>query len=1048
MKNQIRKSLRFVALLICSFTMLAAQAQALEVRGTVCDENNEPLIGATVAVKGTNVAAATDIDGNFFLKVPDAKSVLKATYVGYEPQEVAVNGRNTITIIMKSDSELLDEVVVVGYGVQKKVTMTGSVSAVSSKELLKAPMTNVSNLLTGKVSGLTSIQSSGQPGADQTTMYVRGANGFLDYDGGGGKSPLVIVDGVERSMNFVNPNDIESVSVLKDAAASIYGVKGANGVILITTKKGDGQAVISYGASFTLTRNTAFPEHLNAAEFMYYHNRARELDGLTPMFTADIQQKVMTNDPNSVWGQTDWFDKVFRTGFTQQHNVTASGGTSRVKYFTSLGYMGQDGTIRNSDYSRFNVRANLDIAVAKNLTFATTLSGYRTEMNAPGVPFGRQYEFNPIRQASNTAPVIKPEWNGLPTAWTEGTYNVNPIAALERSGSTKQRHYAFNSTFKLEYDFSGLTSYLKGLKVSLFAAYDFGETLDRNLNSYYTLWEVSQNDTSFAEGEKGATGFTKGGSFNRSSSNREKWIFRPQLEYFRDFGKNSLGVLFLYEAGKVYNETMTSYARGFIANDPIDISLGTDWENIPNPTGSHNHESYVSYVGRLNYAWDNKYLAEFAFRYDGSYVFAPENRWGFFPSASIGWVASRENFLKDVQWLDFLKLRASYGEAGDDGVTPFLYNSHFALSNDSYIMGGKPMSQIFVPDKYIYQFRALTWATTKSYNIGLETTVLRNRLSAEVDVFYRKTVDILEKVTGQFPPSLGNYFPSHSNSGELDNRGVEVTLKHNLAVTRDFSYNIRGTFSWARNKVLKKKVTDNVPNYRAQIGESMGARYGLHATGLFQTQEQLDNYPQAPSGFLRLGDIMYQDINGDGKISRDFDYVKIGYGQIPEINFSLGVDLNYRDFYLSMLWQGVTHCDYALQGIYDNGMGHTAATVYTSSLSGGNSPKYLIEGAWTPENPDAKYPRLSTTPNGNNAWESDWWIINGEYLRLKNFQVGYNVPENILRKTPFSRLNVYVAGTNVLTFSHFKYMDPESPSVSNGCYPQSATWSLGLNVSF
>lgn len=940
---------------------------------------------------------------------------------------------------MQPDENVLDEVVVVGYGTQKKITMTGSVSAVGSKDLMKAPMQNVSNMLSGKISGMSSIQQTGQPGADGAALYVRGVNGF------GAQSPLVLVDGIERDMNMVNPNDIESVSVLKDAAASIYGIKGSNGVILITTKSGEGKTKINYNMSLSAVRNTAFPEFLNASEFMYYKNKALVMDGLDALFTSDIQQKVFANDPDSPWGETDWFDEIFRTGFTQQHNVSASGSTERVKYFTSLGYMSQDGTIKKTSYQRFNARTNLDIKVAKNLTFSTSMSGVKTQQDAPSsAAFGKQYEINPVRQAANTAPVIKKEWNGYPLAWKEGNaINVNPLAALENDGFYKNSKWIFNSSYKLEYDLSDLWTPLKGLKVSGFFAYDFTHTSSREFTKGYEVYAFD-NYTLDAKVEQ-SYGIGKEASFQRYENNSWRWMLRPMVTYNRDFGKHSVSVLFLYEKTKAYQDMLWASGRGYLATDPVDINLAPERkENVADPQGNYQHTGMESFAWRLNYAYDDKYLFEFAMRRDGSYIFAPENRWGNFPSVSAGWVASRESFLQDVDWLDMLKLRASYGESGSDNMTPFMYNLTYAMAANSYVMNGSAMAQYYLSN--FYAFRNFTWAHDKTFNFGVDFSLLKSKLSGEIDVFYKKTSDILESVGGAYPPSLAGYFPSWENSGAADNRGIEIALTHQLAVTKDFNYRVRGTFSFARNKVLSKKVSDSYPNYRGILGQPAYARYGFKTDGLFQSEEEIANYPIAPSGTTRVGDIKYCDVNGDGIISADHDYVKIGYGMIPEINFSMNIDLNYRDFYLTMLWQGVTHCDYQLQGVYDNGV--TAATVYTSAFSTGNSPKYLIEGAWTPENRNAKYPRLSTIPNGNNAWVSDWWTINGEYLRLKNIQLGYNLPSRLLRKTPFSAVNVYLAGSNVLTLSHFKYVDPESPSVSNGFYPQQATYTFGLNVAF
>ncbi|MDR1518176.1 MAG: TonB-dependent receptor [Dysgonamonadaceae bacterium] len=1023
-----------MAFLLCSMN---GYAQESAVSGVVSDVKGEFLPGVSVRVKGTNTGIVTDADGKYSLNV-EGNAVLVFSYVGMKSIEENVNNRRTINVTLSEDTELLDEVVVVGYGTQKRVTMTGAVSQVSSKDLLKAPMQNVSSLLTGKASGLTSIQRSGNPGDDGTTLLVRGLNTF------GNSSPMLIVDGVSRPINYVNPNDIESISVLKDASAAIYGMQGGGGVILITTKSGgEGPAKISYDGSYTMTQNTAMPEFLNAVDYMYWNNKAYEMDGLTPPWTADIQNRVLSNDPNSIWGETNWLDKIFKTGQTWHHNISASGGTERTKYYASLGIMDQDGTMHNTGYTRYNMRANLDIQVAKNLRFMANVSGLRSDRYQPGSDIVNQGEFNPVRQAISTIPIIKSEYEGLPVAWNGSSYYVNGYAALTESGFKRQNRWVFDSNYKLEYDFSGLTNALKGLKMSVFGAYNYSNTTDQNYDRYYELYYVNRN---FDEGITGASGYTPGGGFAKSASWGDTWMLRPQIEYSRDFGKHSVNALLLYEAQKNYSNTMTGVKRGFYSDDPIDLSLGTTFTETP-VSGSYSYTGQASYVGRFNYAYDSKYLFEATFRRDGSYIFPADNRWGFFPSVSLGWVASQEEFFANaLSVVDYFKIRASYGESGINDVDPFQHQSTYAVANNSYVLGGKPLAQFYSSNPYIYH--NLTWSTIHNYNIGIDADLWNRLLGIELDVFYQLTTGILERQSGNYPPSLASYFPAFQNSGEVDNKGFEITLKHDNRINSDWSYGLKGSFSYARNRVLKRAVTDNYPNYRAQLGAPMGARYGLQALGFFQTQEEIDAYPAAPSGMIRLGDLKYKDVNGDGLISSQYDYIKTGYGGVPEINFSMDMNVSFKNFYASMLWQGVSHTDYELSGVYNTGV--TSSTNFTASFAEqGNSPYYRIEGAWTPENAlTAKYPRLSTVSNGNNAWQSTWWVVNGEYLRLKNATIGYTVPDKVLAKTPFSRINIYLAGTNLLTFSHFKYVDPEAPSVSNGYYPQQMTFSAGVNVTF
>lgn len=1035
---------RLMVAMWCFLLTVCASAQVI-VNGTVSDEAGDGLPGVTVKLKGNpGVGVATDVDGNFSLSIPDLNQSLEFTYIGYQKQIVALKGRSTIEVKMVEDAEMLDEVVVVGYGVQRKVTLTGSVSQISGKDLVKAPMQNVSNMLTGKVSGVTAVQSTGLPGADAAAIHVRGVNDFAN------SGPLVVIDGVPADMNMVNPQDIENISVLKDAAAAIYGVQGANGVILITTKQGaEGNARISYSGSVTWNRNVAMPDYLNAQEYMYWHNKASGLDGITPRFNADFQQRVLNgnNDPDSYLGETDWIKETFRTGLTNNHTISATGGTAKTHYYVSAGIMDQQGTMRNTDYRRYNLRSNLDITVAKNLRFVSNISGYRTERRWPPVNItNQQDEFNPARHAISAVPIIKKEYKGYPLAYKAGDMQYNPINLLENTGYGQLDNNSVNISGMLEYDFKDVHKVLDGFKISLWANYQFNHAITGNFTDRPKNYYV---DTNYGQPVLNDTpGFGSSGSFFRGSSWSNNWIFRPQASYNHKFGKADVGLLYLYEATRNSGGVFQASKLGYITDDPADISLGREVD-LNSLSGHHQVTSMVSHVGRFNFVWDSKYILEFAFRVDGSYKFAPENRWGFFPSASAGWVLSSEPFMKErFQWLDNLKIRASYGESGKDNVTAFLYQYLFESPvTNGFFLNNKPIT-LYYTNSYLQ--RDLKWSTTRTFNVGVDIDVLQRKLGAEIDVFYQHTSDLIESIAGKYPSSLGGNNPKSENSGAIENRGIDLSITHRLAPAKDFSYSIKGTFSFARNKVLKQKISDDHPNFRAVVGHPMGARFGLIATGLFQTQEQLDNYPTPPSGSIRLGEIMYKDTNGDGKImykGSESDYVRIGYGSLPEISFSMNMDFNYRNFYLNMLWQGVTHVDYTLNGAWGNG--HTDHTPYTRPFYGDtNAPKYLVEQAWTPENTNARYPRLSTIANQNNAVSSTWWLVNGEYLRLKNLVFGYNLPTHILTKTPFSQVNVYVAGTNVLTFSHFKYVDPESPSVSAGHYPQQATWSLGLNLSF
>jgi len=1034
---------RQIALTAESSSSVTPQSK-LKITGKVTDSSGGLLPGATILVKGTTNGTITDNDGKYSLSNVSGDAILLLSFVGMKTQEVAVSGRTNINVTLSDETVNIDEVVAIGYGTQKKKYVVGSVSQISSKELMTAPMPNVSNMLTGKLPGVTSIQRSGMPGDDQTSICVRGISTFTN------SSPLILVDGVERMLNTVNPSDIENVSILKDASTSaIYGVRGGNGVILITTKKGgEGKAKISYDVSGTVSLNTAFPKFLNGPDYLYWYNKASKMDGLGYAFDADIQTKVIKGDPNGIYGNTNWTDLLFKDyGFTQQHNISATGGTEKTKYYVSAGILDQDGIVKNISYKRYNIRSNIDATIADNFNLSLNLGGFYEDRNWPGISMSPQAYMNPIEQAINAIPIIKPKYQGEYTGWSEnGAIIESPLACLENGGFQKMQRWQFEGSAKLEYDFSRIKP-LKGLKFGIFYSYDYGNTANRNFLNSYKVMTYNKATKSISMGR--ASGTIEGGTYDKSMSLGYSYILRPSIEYSRLFGKHNLNAILLLEENKSNSSTMTGRKSGYMFSDPIDITWGTTYPSGVDPvTGTMGHTSSRGYAGRLSYGFDNRYLAEFTFRYDGTYIFAPENRWGFFPSIALGWLVSEEKFFQRLSAgsISYLKIKASYGESGSNDVDPYLWASSYGItSSPSYVFGGNASKSVYTLNSIISD---LTWSRIQNYNIGLDLNMWHGLLGMEFDYFYKVTSDILEAQGGNMPLSLGGNYSSVANSGKVDNRGFELLLKHNNKINEDWNYSLVGSLAWAKNKVLSRQIGEGVPWNRNEIGRSIGIIYGYDAIGLYQTQAQLDNSPAAPSGTKNLGDLIYKDFNGDGRIDQN-DFVKIGRGTMPQLNFSLSMNTSYKNFYLTALWQGVALCDYQLSAAYNSGIYDN--TAFTRPFyNNGNAPYYLVENTWTTENTNAKYPRLSTIANGNNAWPSSWWVIDGSYLRLKNLQLGYNLPNALLNRLNIglSRLNVYVAGTNLLTFSNFKYVDPEMPSVNNGYYPQQKTYSVGLNVTF
>lgn len=783
------------------------------------------------------------------------------------------------------------------------------------------------------------------------------------------------------------------------------------------------------------------PKMLNAEDYIYWHNKARELDNLAPYWTPENLARM---EQMGILGDTDWLSKIYKKfGLTHQHNISVSGGTDKVKYYSSVGLMNQDGILRNTDFKRYNMRGNVDAKITRNLTFAINMSVAHTERNWPGLSISPQSEFSPVTQAFYALPLLKETYEGKPLGYTNGSYTYTPLAALEDAGYQNQRTWTFDSTARLEYDFGSIKA-LQGLKASIFMGYNVGSTLDYNYLRKYSLYKFDPR--SFTVTETIAQGIPES-NFNKSNSLGWSMTIRPQINYEREFGKHSVSALFFFERRKSYDDTMTGYKTGYYADFPIDLSMGLVNQS-PYTTGSHSYTGSAGFAGRISYAYDKKYLLEVTMRADGSYKFAPKNRWGYFPSVAVGWVMSEENFFKRaLPKIEYFKLRASYGVLGSDDTSPYLYMQSFFSTAPGFtcVIGGQPQSAYYTGG-YIHD--NLTWSRTHTYNFGMELRAFQGKLGIEFDWFYKLTSRILESDSGgTYAPSLGGNNPAWLNSGRVDNRGFELTLRHANSFRNGWSYALTGNLSWARNRVLSRRIADNHPSYRAILGEPLGSIYGFQALGLFQTQEQVDNYPTAPSGWAGLGEIMYKDIDGDGKIDRDHDYVKIGRSTTPEMSFSLNMDVAWKNISLSVLWQGVALCDYQLSGLYGNG--HTDNTMYTRPFYGdGNAAYYLVENSWRPDHTNAEYPRLHAITNSNNANASTWWIRNGAYLRLKDVRLSYALPKKLLSKIGIERTSIYVAGTNLLTFSAFKYIDPENPGINNGYYPQQRTYSIGLNLTF
>lgn len=1056
----------FVAIALLLIGTGTVFAQAGRVSGLVTDDAGLAVIGAVVIVKGdTSKGGVTDAGGAYAIDGVPSDATLTFSSLGYDTQEVAVGGRANIDVQLGQDASLIDEIIVVGYGTQKKEFITGSISQVNAKELNIAPSTNVSNMIAGKLPGLTAIQRSGQPGKDGSTLTVRGISTFAGPTG-----PLVLVDDIPRDMNTVNPQDIETITVLKDAASTaIYGIQGSNGVILVTTKKGStAPATITYSGNVSFVTNTNMPELLNAQDYMKWHNKAMEMDGGTPYWTAANVQRMKDT---GIYGETDWMNEVFKPfGLDNQHTISVSGGTDRIKYYASVAMLNQDGIVPETTFRRFNVRSNLDIKIAKNLNLRLNLGGYQQKQHEPGfglITIGVQNEYNPVTQAIYSLPNLattytEPETGNeyyLGTA-VNSVSSRNPLAYINESGFNDNQAWKFEGNANLEYDFGSINA-LRGLKAGVNISYDFGmqdrSTYAKGFDMYVFNKENLSGETLVNKVVAEGTDAKKENSYEELMSYGDYLILRPQLTYEREFGRHSVGGLLLYEQRADKTKYMSIRKKGYYADYPLSINMGDkwlSWEENPIQQG-FGHSGSAGVVGRFNYAFDKKYLAQISFRSDATYLFAPQNRWKFFPSASVGWIMSEENFIKDAQTpINFIKVVASYGTTGNSNVGGYEYMPMYdtTLPAFSGIFGGEGRTAYYV-SRYVNT--NLTWATMKTYDVGFDAELWQGKFGAEFHWFYKITDDILQNVAGDYSPSLGGNYPTQLNSGRMDNRGFELTLRHSNSFSNGWAYSLKGSLSWNHNRILSMPIKDNDHSvlYQRILGQPYGSIYGLKAIGLYQSQEEIDNSPYGPASDKRVGDIKYADINGDGIISsgdssiRYMDEVKIGNSANPEMTFSLNTNVSWKGISLTTLWYGVAITSYALALRYNTGV--PDATMHTRPFyANGNAPYYLVENSWREDNRDAQFPRLSATPSSNNAWPSSFWVKNGAYLRLRELALSYDLPAKLLQNTGISGAKISLSGQNLFTISAYKYVDPEMPSVNNGYYPQRRTFTIGVDLTF
>lgn len=1013
----------------------SANEQTKEVSGVVTDENGEGIPGVNVLIKGTSTGTTTDIDGRYRLGVPGDESVLVFSFVGYLSEEATVGNRTVIDMGLLPNIQSLQEVVVVGYGTQKKVTVTGSVASIDDEQIITTKNENIQNMLTGKVAGVRIVQNSSEPGSFDNSFDIRGFG-----------SPLIVIDGVPRG-NFsqLDPNDVESISVLKDASAAIYGVRAANGVVLITTKKGKGPVELNYSGHVGFQQPSGLPRSVDAVDWMTLFNEKQmnNPNGGTIAYTEEDMAPYRDGTRKS----TDWFTPVIREYSPQtQHNISVNGSSDKVDYYVSLGYLFQEGFWKSGDlnYEKFNVRSNVGIQLHDRLKVELKISGIQDQKEQP---YGSTW--NVFKSLWRQSPIDPYYANNNSEYLGNAADGMHPeaITSIDRAGYQRNNHKWFQSSFSLTYE----VPHVKGLDIKGMYAYDYNMSEQKAYKKAFSLYSYDAATDVYTESVNQAPS-----TLRRYFSHSPSSLMQLSLNYDRAFKKHNIGALVLYEERSGRGDNFYS-ERELVLSGLDELIAGSSENQIANMNGNGLYEdANKGLVGRLNYDFASKYLAEFSFRYDGSSKFPVGKQWGFFPAVSVGWRLSEEKFIKNADFLSFvdnLKIRASYGKMGDDGASSYQF-----ITGYDYPSGGNPQE---LPAGYVFDgaftnglgFRQLpnlniTWYEVKTLNVGVDADFWDGKLGLTFDIFKRDRDGLLATRRLSLPGSLGAGLPQ-VNLNSDQNRGFEFTVNHRNRIG-DFNYGISGNFAYARARWTSyDRATDgnSYNNWRNNLNDrNKDIWWGYGEAGQFNSYEEIyNNYVINDGQGNRSslpGDYKYEDWNEDGVID-GWDTRPIATKGVPNINYGLTLYGSYKGFDINLLFQGT----------------EMVSVSYPEQLSqplmwNGNALEQFMD-RWHPKNP------LADPFDPNTEWVSGHYAYTGSavnensghaiqdasYLRLKSAEIGYTVPESLTKKIGVKRTRLYVNAYNLFTWSDLKYVDPEHPADTYGyIYPLNKTINFGLNI--
>ena len=1011
----ISKKLMLAIVLLCVVSGVKAQ---LTVTGKLLDAKSTPIPKASVTAKASHKTSITDANGKFTFTGIQANDTLQCNVVGFQKAEIPVNGKTSLVITLTELPNNLDEIVVVGYGTQKRSSVTGSIATVKSEQLTAAPFSNVTNALAGRLPGLVVKQESGLPGRDAASLSIRGF-----------ESALIIIDGVEANLSELDANEIESVSILKDASAAIYGSRAGNGVILVTTKKGLlAKPTITFNSTFTLQGNLIPIKPMSSGQLTEIE-RETHLNSGKPLSTVPWTEEEIAKfyaGGNPDYPNTNWF-KVLARDWTpqQQHNLSIRGGTDKINFLTFLGYTGQESMFKKNggDYKRFNFRSNLNVRVLDNLSAQLNVAYIVGNRNFPNRKYEDGYVWADLWNARAYYPSELPDPNKIPYTGSSG---VNAFTNTALSGYDRDDSKRFNGSLSMVYRFLPIPGlYAKGL-----VNYNQGSNLNKNFQKPFKYWVYfNSTDTYVEQGGISLNQLTQ--TFTRDQVITGQF----SLNYERNFNKmHQVTALALYEIIDYKNDMMTASRSDFVSNEIDYLFAGSETTQLNN--GNASQMGRASFVGRLNYGFKHKYLLESTVRYDASAKLAPGHRWGLFPSVSLGWRLSNESFIRNnVKKIDDLKLRLSYSQTGNDAVNNFQYLSGYWFGADSryvnYVIGGstrKALLSTGLANPY------LSWEQMTIYNVGLDFSFWNKKLYGTLDAFYRNRKGIPATKATSLPTTFGSLLPPE-NINSMSNRGFEIELGHTNKI-KGFTYDVSANISYTRAKWghYEEPVYTDPDEIRInkKSGTWVNRTFGFVSDGLFTSKDEIQKHPfnqdQQGNTTLNPGDVKYKDTNGDGKLDWR-DQVEIGRGTRPDWMMGINANMSYKNFDLALLFQG--------------------AFGFVNNIVINGYPEVIYKERWTVtnNNADAIFPRLGGA--ATNAYFSNYRLKNADYLRLKSLTVGYTLSKAMTGKVKISSVRFFAAGTNLLTFDGLKKygIDPEAPSgSSNFYYPQQRTITLGVNV--